>query len=239
MMDIDKLKELYGFNTASLKWSPEGGDLMNYIGLGVICVDFEKDSSGKWGSTTYPVVIKEIGDYNPQSMTWIIKYYKLDDPDKKILEEQIIPEGFSFSIADNGLQSKMLRFIPEHLHIKCMEEAAFYERLEKLYDTTDTLPLENVQQISSSKERKNLLRYTHNICAICKVKDTGEILKFRLWDLKLRAVKGKASEITLVDEDKNTYILKVREDEKKYSWSVDGKEIGDLKIIDLQGKGGD
>lgn len=127
MMTKDEAIKEYGFSTASLKWIPKGGDLMKYVGQDVVFVDFRKLEDGTWTSECKPGHILAIGDFNAISMTYRVKYQVGKDP--TVHYETIIPEGFSFDIAGAGIQNKMCRFIPESLHMACIEEEQFYQRL--------------------------------------------------------------------------------------------------------------
>lgn len=230
---LEELKKLYGFSTASIKWIPEGGDLLRYIGLEVVFVDFKKDDKGEWSSTFKPAKILNINDYDPISMTYNIKY-QLDGEDGW-KEERIIPEGFSFDIAGAGIQNTMNRFIPESMHLACIEEDQFYKRLFELHAKRDTLTTQALQSISSSKEQYKTLKYACNIGAVCKTVD-GFTLYFRVCGLKLRHQKGKTYELTLIDTAKHSYVINgITDDDKSYKWRVGGEEIGELKLIDLQG----
>lgn len=230
---LEELVLRYGFSTSSLKWVPEGGELLKYIGQEVAYIDFSKDDQGKWSSVVKVAVIDSISDFEPVTSTYSISYRIIGDEcsDDTLCTERIIPEGISYSIIENPGLMKMNRFIPESLHLECVEEEQFYTRLGNLWETRDTLPIEALQTISSSKDRDRTLRYYRNIGATIKT-ESGEYLYFRISNLKLRPIKG-GSELTIVDGDKNTFIFKISKDLKSYSW-IEGKEIiGELKLIDL------
>ena len=229
MMTKDEAIKEYGFSTASLKWIPKGGDLMKYVGQDVVFVDFRKLEDGTWTSECKPGHILAIGDFNAISMTYRVKYQVGKDP--TIYYETIIPEGFSFDIAGAGIQNKMCRFIPESLHMACIEEEQFYQRLGELWDKKSSIPTLALQSLSSSKEKHKTLNYCKHIAVVGKT-DEGQTLYFKLSGFKLKTVKGGLKELTLMDEQKRALIVTGSEDAKEYVWPG----VGTLKLIDLEGE---
>ncbi len=73
-MTKEEAISVYGFSTASLKWIPKGGDLFKYVGQDVVFVDFRKLEDGTWTSECKPGKINWIGNFNPMTMTYYIKY---------------------------------------------------------------------------------------------------------------------------------------------------------------------
>lgn len=228
----EELKELYGYSTSSLKWVPEGGEILRYIGQDVVFVDFKRTGSD-WSSTYEPAKIINISDFDPITMTYKIDYSL--ESDGQSHSERIIPEGFSFDIAGGGLQDRMNRFIPQSLHLKCIEEDLFWKRLTELYTKRDTLAISSISNISSSKEQDKTLKYACNIGAVTKT-PSGDILYFRVHGLKLRHLKDSTCELSIVDSEKRAYTIKgILESSKSWTWTVDGEVIGQLKLIDLAG----
>lgn len=228
MTKEDAIKE-YGFSTASMKWIPKGGDLLKYVGQDVVFVDFRKLEDDTWTSECKPGHIVAIKDFNPVSMTYKIEYTIGGDP--TIHFETIIPEGFSFDIAGGGIQKKMCRFIPDSLHMACIEEEQFYQKLGELWDKKDSLSTASLQTLSSSKEKHKTLNYCKHVAVVGKT-DEGQTLYFKLVGFKLKSVKGGLKELTLMDSEKRAHIVVGEENAKEYVWPG----IGKLKLIDLEGE---
>lgn len=226
MTKEEAIKE-YGFSTASLKWVPRGGELLKYVGQDIVFVDFRKLGNNAWTSECKPGKIVWIGDFNPTTMTYKVKYQVGKDP--TVLTETIIPEGFSFDITGGGIQNKMCRFIPESLHMACIEEEQFYERLGELWNKRDTLPIESLQTLSSSKEKHKTLNYCKHVAVVGKTNE-GQILYFKLCGFKLKTMKGGMRELTLIDAEKRTLTILGASDAKEYDWNG----IGKIKLIDLE-----
>jgi hypothetical protein len=228
---VEELVEFYGFSTGSLKWVPEGGDLLKYIGQTVVLVNFEKDDTGNWTSKYEPAVIDRISDYNPADMTYKVTY-KVGDSEVK--EIRIIPEGFSKDIASAEMSATMKRFIPQSLHASCVEEEQFYTRLREEWNDMKTMKVEGLLEITKNKDKERILRYCRNVCVVAKT-PADDMLYFRLSNIKIRQVKCGRYEVTLVDGSKREYVVYISREEKedKLEWKCCGELVGDLVIIDL------
>lgn len=223
----EDFKKEYGFNTGDVKWVPKGGDLLKYIGASMIYVEFNKQPDGSYTTQQKECTVKGIDGFDPITMTYKIHY--LLPPDKNVLTETIIPEGFTYDIMGNGTEDTMKRFIPLHLHAKILDEDVYYKRVEKLYDNRDTLDYEALKTLDQSKDQATTLQYTRNIVAAVKV---PEICCFRVSRLKLRLNKAQ---LTIYDKAGNGYTMTATPDEASYKLVIGKEIIGDVKLIDLVG----
>ena len=245
---FQEFKERYEFNSGSVKWIAEGGDLLKYIGEEVVYVDYKRSDKGEWNSTVERAKIVTIDDFDPVTMTYHIKYQLLDRESKdEILEERIIPEGFSFDIMGQGIQNSMNRFTPFSLHTLLVEEGQYYKRVDKLWDERGTLPFGALKALNDNKDLTKTLKYAKNI--VVAVKPTHEVegqedleyddqlFVFRLSNLKLKHDYKDSWRLFMTDWDGHTYNVLISEDEDDfYEFSIGQEVIGDLKIIDLMDK---
>lgn len=222
MDGLEALKKRYGFNKGSYKYIPAGGEILKYVGQPVIFVDFSRNDEGEWNSTFETAFIKSISEFDPMTMTYLCKYNLSDGVEKEL---RIIPEGFSWG--DPEETGKMQRFVPTSLHYTLQEDELFYNRLQELYDSRDTLPLESVKLLADSKEQDKTLKYTHNIGAAIKTAD-GKVLWIRLQKLGLTHRNGEYYNLSFGDE-RNRWTVIVKSSDKEYEIEKTGK----LKLIDL------
>ena len=230
--NLEVMKKRYGFDKAAAKWIPGGGEILKLIGVEVIMVDFIRNASSGWTNKIKKAYIKSISDYDPMTMTYLCQY-RLVDEDKETSwrEIRIIPEGFSFENPEET--GKMIRFVPYSLHCKMAEEEAMYCRLGELFDKRKTLPIENLKQISGSKEQEKTLTYACNIGAVIKTED-NQILYFRIHKLNLRHNYKDNYNLTITDESKKAYTIPITMSEENYVFKFNGDRIGLLKIVDLE-----
>lgn len=231
--NLKKLKKLYGFDKNDIKWISNGADILKYIGIETIFVEFIKDAEGNWTNKLKKSIITSITDFDPMTDTYLIKYRLVDeDKDTSWREMRIISEGFSFGNPEET--GKMYRFVPYSLHCKLAETEAFYARIKNLFEKRDTLSLESLKQISESKEKEKTLSYRCNIGAAIKTVD-GDILWFRLSNITLRHTHKDKYSLTLTDDNNKTYYLNISSNDTSYKFSYSkGEVIGDIKIIDLE-----
>jgi hypothetical protein len=251
-MKVEQFKKQYSYNSGDTKWLPTGGDLLKYIGGEVIRIHYTRKEDGTWMNSFATAHIIDIYDYNPATMTYTIKYYLSENEegkeDKTEIEEIIIPEGFTFDIMGQGIQSTMNRFMPYSLHCAVVEEEKFFGRIDSLWDETKTLPFGAIKAISESsgKDQRQLLQYGKNIVAAVRetvqdeedpdtYNDTGKLFLFRIGQLKLSHDYKENWRLMLYDTKGEQAInIVISETEEDY---YEVPEIGDLKLIDLMGTG--
>ena len=220
------LKERYGFSKGSYDYVPRGSEIFRNIGQQVIYVVYQKQSDGTWDSDYKRATIESITDYDPITMTHLVKY-KVEDGE---LEEfRMIPEGYCYVDKEPDDIDVVKRFLPYSMHCKLIEDELFYERLRELYEKRKTLRMEEVVAISSSKDKAQLLRYSKHIAAVIKMAD-DDILYFRIHDLSAKHKVGTKYSITLTDGDNNLHKFMADSTNESYTFE---NGIGELKIIDL------
>lgn len=232
--NLDVIINRYGFDKANQKWIPNGGDILKYIGVEVILVDFIRDGEGKWSNKVKKAYIKSISDYDPMTVTYLCRYRIVDeDTETSWREKRIIPEGFSFENPEET--GKMIRFVPYSLHCKMAEEEALYYRLGELFNNRQTLPISSLESISISKEQDKTLNYSCNICAVIKTSvDNNSVLYFRVSKLSLRHNYKDNYNLTITDNSGKSYTLFIKSSDDKYKFKFNGEVIGDLKLIDIE-----
>ena len=218
------------------KWIPQGGEILKYIGSEMLFVDFEKKDVWTAKEPT-PVAIQRIGDYDPMtgtySMTWT-------DKDKKEHTERITPEGFSFNDPDK--EGWMHRFVSYSLHFKMMEEELYYGRLRKIYDKNQgVLGIEPIEVLVKGKQEESL-KYHNYIAAVIDTETENGIhegiLEFRIHGITKLQKRSKSWCFGIKDQD--GYLIMIpKYQETPEGWiakdiTLDGKIIGDLKIIDIE-----
>ena len=252
MENKETFKKLYGFNSGDIKWILNGGDILRYSGQDVIFVDYKRsneDGSDVWTNTIEKASIISISDYDPITMTYLIKYTLPARKEEKgeVHEERIIPEGFTFDIMGQGLQKSMHRFTSYSMHERLVEEAEFYRRVNKLFKERDTLPFGALAALQDNKEQSKTLGYAKYIVAAVKPvhkventddleygEDEDDLMIFKIKALRLKHEFKNTWRLLLTASDGKNYSLPVSDDETDFYEFYLGKElIGDLKIIDL------
>ena len=219
-MFIEEYRKLYGFDTGSLRWSPDGGDILKLVGVECMLVEFLEEGKNRFSS----VLIKSIGDYNSATMTYQIDYV-IDGVDKT---DRITPEGFKFDLCGRIIN----RFIPYSLHTLCLEEDSLRRRLRKLYSERDTLNFSDLKEVANSSEQKKILGYANNIqCVI--ISDKEELLCFRIHKIILRHVSKDIWRLSVYDCKGKSTTLEISEGDSVYE--LNG--LGRIKIIDLASDG--
>lgn len=228
--DLELFKEKYGYNKGDLRYIPEGADILKYIGVEVIFVEFTKINN-EWTNKIKKAIINEITDYDPMTLTYLCKYRLVDeDKENSWRELRIIPEGFSFNQPE--IEGKMYRFIPYSLHCKMAEDEALYNRLSILYAKRDTMILSNLENLSVSKEQDKTLNYAMNIGLVIKTIDNN-ILWFRISKLSLKHKYKNVYSLRVENKNNKNYTIEITGDQKEYKFIYNGTEIGSAKIIDL------
>ena len=222
---VEILKKNYGFNKASYKYIPAGGEIFKYIGQLVIYIDRKRKESGEWEADVKKAIIESIDDYDPMTMTYNCHYKVAGDDEVK--ELRIIPEGYSFGNPEET--GVMQNFLPYSTHCHLVEDELFYGRLKELYDTKDTMSIEDLSTISKSKDKESILKYSHNIGCIIKLDECpDEVLYFRIHSLSLRHKVGSSYVLSYSDGE-TSHKIQINSSDKEY----DFEGLGKFKIIDL------
>ena len=223
---IEELKEKYGFNKASYKYILPGAEILKYIGQTVVLVEFNRDEDGNWSNTFYSVILTEIDNYNPDSMTYTAKYHKLDS--EEIESFEMFAEGFSFGNPEEV--GYMKRLVPLSVHYMMYEDEVLHYRIMKLFEERDTLSLDELSIFSeNNKDSEKFLKYSCNIQAIIKLKDDN-FINLRITSLKLTDL-GKDNYILTFSNEVDSWSVPVTSGMKEYSIS----ELGTVKLINLKG----
>lgn len=235
-----EILENYALGKKTLKWVPEGGEILKSIGTEVIFVKFTReDEKSNWITNTSRVFVISIRDFDPMTGTYQIVYRKVDDESKDVIEERIIPEGFSFNNPEKD--NWMNRFIPMSLHFKLTEEEIFYQRLKRIYDSQPGLPIEKIRDLKSSDQNESL--GYHNYIAAVIDSDIPDglglgIISFRIYEITPIQMLSKTWSFGIKDKDLNYFPVKLEStpDEGGIAkrFSVNGVVIGDLKIMDIE-----
>lgn len=220
-MKEDLLKK-FSFDLDSEKWLLGGGEILKYQDMPIALVEFKKEEDGNWKSEIKDSIISYIGDFDPITMTYKIKYSVGDKEE----EGRIIPEGFIFNNPDKDGWAK--RFLPFSLHMKMTEEQKFFEKLKKLFDEKETLPMNYIENLRKNSDG---LQYFNYIALIIKGK-TGSISSFRVNEITFPIYEKNKNAWKLgVKSKEGDYIsLRWKDGEKTLTLSNSGEEA---KIIDI------
>lgn len=239
---VERFKDLYGFREGIKEYIPQPGELLKYIGEDVVLLIYQKDKeTDKWGITNCIVKIQFMGDYDPMTGTYKLRYdtgkekkdsEATENYTEGIHELRVFSQGFSFENPEETGRS--LRFIPFSYHYKFAEFQDFYIKLRKNYDSYQTLPIPSLEQISKSKNQKEVLESTY-LCAVIKMAD-GEVLQFRITALKIKHRSGKSYALTLDNPQQKNYTFMIMGDQSEYGFAYGKEYIGTLKIVDLGGE---
>lgn len=236
MIGKGRFKDLYSFNSGSIRWIPKGGELLESIGQRVIRVHFKKDpADDKYVSTEDQVIIKSIHSYDPKTMTYKIDYV-VPGKDGAADEEKtdtIIPEGFTTDIIGAGMQDEMYRFIPGYIHLNVISQDLFFTRLQELWNTRKTMGRDELYEIDRDKDQGRTLKYTRNIQAVTMVDSV--LCSFRIVKLKIRRDNAGIWRLTITDDLGNSFNMPVSPGQESYTL----KDIGEVKIIDIQDEKGE
>ena len=229
-----ELKDRYGFSPTDTKWLPEGASIMEYIGIDLIVIEFNKTEKGDWTNTMKRGHIISLDEFDPISSTYLCKYVVEGMETGNWKEVRIIPEGFELVGPDS---MTMTRFVPYSLHSKTIETEEFFKTLKVLNQTTKELDMSELLTISNSKNQDAILGYSHNIGALIELED-GEILWFRIKNIELRHHHKTVYNIVLTAWDNKRYVLgEIDSSEPTHKFTVEHSEVGRFKIIDLSRRG--
>ena len=227
--ELKRLKDEFGYSPASYEYVAPAFEIEKYIGQNVILVNYKKskEQEGKWETSTEMATIISIYDYDPMTMTSKIKYKVLKESEEEQVEEEtrIQPEGYEFVSPD---VDSFKRFQPISLHYKMIEDEFFFFRLKNLYDSRETLGIEQLKTISESKNQGQILRYSNNIGAAITLED-GSLIWIRIHTLRLKHRQGNTYGLFFSTSDKKEWSTVITSDEKEYTIGDWGK----FKIIDL------
>ena len=223
---LEKMKKMYGLYEGSPEFIPRAGKLLELKGQQVVLLTYSKNDDGSWSNSMEYVTIVDITDFDPITITYLLKY-KISDTVKEV---RIIPEGFSFENPEDT--GKSMRFIPLSNHFNYQEKVKFYDFLREKFETAETLSIEQLNSISQSKEKEKTLSYSCNISAVIKTTD-DKILYFRLTNLKIKHNKKNEYSLTISNSEKKTYTFLINSSEKFYKFSYGNEIIGDIKIVDI------
>lgn len=228
MERLEKLKSMYGYYRGNYKYITPGAEILKYVDQTVICVHFKQDEETKeWNSNYENAHIISIDDFDPMTMTYNCKYSLVNSENKTEEKEiRIIPEGFSWGNPEET--GEMTRFVPMSIHFTMVEDEIFFSRLKKLYEEKDTIEIENLRNLSSSKEQEATLKYSCNIGAAIKLEEDGEILWVRLHKINVKHRNGTKYCIVFGD-DQNTWSVLADTEDAEYEI----RGLGMVKIIDL------
>jgi hypothetical protein len=115
------------------------------------------------------------------------------------------------------------------MHCKLVEDELFYERLKELWNR-DTLPIDSLMGLSSSKDKTASLRYSHHLACLIKLEGEEDILYFRIQELNLIHRSGKQYALNIKDGEGNPVKMLITSEMKDYEFE---NGIGRFKIIDL------
>lgn len=226
---VEVLKKNYGFSKLDYKYIPAGSEILKYIGQEVVFIHYQKEGENNWTTKSEKAIIVSIEDYDPMTMTYNCKYRLQSSPEKE-LEVRIIPEGYSWSEPkEDGEVDSFVRFVPYSYHCKLAEDEMLYSRLADLYEKKETLTVEQLKNISESKEKSKTLKYSNHIAAIIKLDESGDILYFRLHDFYLKHRSGTRYAIGLTDSENRVHKMMIDSKDSEYSF----ENLGKLKLIDL------
>lgn len=231
--EISKLLDDYGYAPGNYKYIPGGSEILRYIGQAVMLVSFERvtttDSEGnetkQWQNKVDRALIDSIKDFDPMTMTYLAVYHLEETPDQKI-EVRIQPEGYEF--CDPETSGKFVRLMPYSYHCKMVEDEFTIERVKNLYNSRDTLKIEELSSIAESKNQPQILRYSNNIGAAVKL-SSGKMLWIRLHTLRLKHRSGDKFGLFFSSEDKKEWSFLISANETEYNF----KDLGTFKILDL------
>lgn len=223
------------------KFIQRGGEILKMIGGELLRIDFSKEEDKWTASNPIPVIVSEIGDFDPLTGTYKIIYKEKDKDNSEDL--RITPEGFSFNVPEND--GWMKRFVTYSNHFLMMEEELYYRRLKDLFNSgRGILGPDQLSQFSTGKHKKERLGTFNYISAVIDSDVPGGvnegILAFRISEISKLNKYGKNWDFGIRD-DTGDYISirKFKEDPDTKQWmvknfSIDDTVLGDLKFIDIE-----
>lgn len=214
------------FNRGSLKFVPEGGEILKYIGCDVFHIKLTRDNSeSPWKVDQKMVRILDISDWEPMSGTYKTTYTDFTDT----FEMRMIPEGFQFENSEET--NNMERFVPMSIHFTLTELDIFFKRLENLFKERPILPIEALKKIQESKQEEQL-GYFHNVALLIDNPEHG-ICYVRIYKMTPLVKIDKEWKFSVQDKDGNVIPLKIHEEKEVQNFYLNGENLGEFKIIDI------
>ena len=139
----------------------------------------------------------------------ILVDYKTDylENGNEIKSMRMIPEGFQ--LEDSEKTNNMERFVPMSIHATLNEMTVFYDRLGKLFEERESLPVEALKKIQESKQEEPFFA-PEDLEVLDKKIKTGERLPEEI--LEITSESGKFENVTglwfYYSEDYNIYYRK-------------------------------
>ena len=129
---VDIVKENYSLDPKSPKWVLNGGEIIKYVGIPLVMIEFKKIDD-KWTTPKiFTATIESISDWDGITLTYAIKYsYEDNGSIVTVNNKRIIPEGFVFNNPE--VDGWAIRFVPYSLHMQMTEEEQFYKRLGEIF----------------------------------------------------------------------------------------------------------
>ena len=220
------LLEDCSFSRSSLKFVPKGGEMLKYIGSSVFHVKLTRENAeSPWSVKQTLVTIEDISDWEPLSGTYKTTYTDGIDT----VSMRMIPEGFKFENSDET--NNVERFVPLSIHYMLQHLEIFYTRLENLFKTKKSLPIEALKKIQESNQEEQL-GYYHNVGFILNHPEKG-ICYFRIQKMTPIIKMGKEWKFSIQDEDGNIFPLKIKEGNEVNQFYLNGESLGEFKIMDI------
>ena len=214
------------FNRASLRFVPEGGEILKYVGCDVFHVKLTRDNSeSPWKVDQKMVRILDISNWEPMSGTYKATYTDFENT----YEMRMIPEGFQFENSEET--NNMERFVPMSIHFTLTELDVFFKRLEHLFETRPSLPIEAIKKIQESKQEEQL-GYFHNVGLLVKNPEVGMCF-VRIYKITLPVKFGKEWKFSVSDKEGNIFPIKIHEEKDTQHFYLNGENLGEFKIIDI------
>lgn len=231
-----EILENYALGKNTLKWIPEGGEILKSINTEVVKIDFKRDDKDKpWVTSIDRVFINSIDDFEPMTGTYQSSYKKLNEEGEP-KSIRIIPEGFSFNNPDKD--NWMTRFVPLSLHFKLTEEELYYQRLKSLFNTRPGFTIDKIREYSKSKQEETLGYHNYIAAVIDTDVEDGlniGIISFRIYGIRSILRLSKAWSFGIVDKDSHYFSIKLGDNsDMMENFSVNGTKIGNLKIFNIE-----
>lgn len=242
---LEAIKKSCGYNPASPKWISRGGELMKYLGVEVMKIDFKREGE-TWKTDMGRALLLQANNYDPLTETvelvWKDVDYTKPEEEWEIKTTKIVPPGFSFENPEES--GEMTRFLPYSLHTEKIETEAYYAKLGFLFGMEGkedrSMTLENIQALASSRDRVNSLCHIHFIAAVVKPVGSDEIYTYRLGDITLRHQFKSVWKVTAKDDTgKNEMTLFIDADPENPTHVFEMRDAGnrieaEVKFFDLR-----
>ena len=221
------LKKRYGFDKGSYNYVPAGSEILKYIGQIVVHVEYRKKEDETWETEFSPVLLESISNFDPLTMTYTAKIKK--DKTEESYEFKMIPEGYAWVEKEDT--DFIERILPVSMHIKLVEDEEMFARFSELYKNRETLSIDSLLGLASSKDKQATLRYSRHLAVIGEFNSDHSTMYFRIHGIGLRHKSGKTYALSLTDPEGNVHKLLIDSDQTCYPL----ENISNFKIIDLEG----